>query len=116
MTHTNAESMKTDVGDLRRIAEALAILGARLSDHDASAPFEAITSVAREQLPAEAGASVTTLSDGRFTTVAATEEIRPGVSAVRGDSLARGRCEAVSWGASVPDTDSEGDMTTDGRT
>jgi len=45
-----------------------------LEDHDASAPFEAITSVAREQLPAAAGASVTTLRDGRFTTVAATDD------------------------------------------
>ena len=32
MSHTNAGSMKTDVGDLRRMAEAFANLGARLSD------------------------------------------------------------------------------------
>ena len=64
----------TDLGDLRVVAEAFADLGSRLAQQQPSDPFEAITAVAREQLPRAAGASVTTLRHQHFVTVAATDE------------------------------------------
>ena len=71
---TSSERISTEFADLRMIAEAFADLGARLSGHDMVDPFEAVTSVARDQLPAAAGASVTLLREKGFTTAAATDE------------------------------------------
>jgi ANTAR domain len=71
---TSSERISTEIGDLRMIAEAFAALGARLAGHDTVDPFDAVTSVARDQLPAAAGASVTLLRAQGFSTVAATDE------------------------------------------
>jgi hypothetical protein len=71
---TGSQPISTDVGDLRLMAEAFADLGARLAGQDTTDPFEAVTSVASDQVPAAAGASVTVLRNHGFTTVAATDE------------------------------------------
>ena len=71
---TSSQPISTDIADLRMMAEAFAELGARLAGQDTTDPFEAVTSVARDQLPAAAGASVTVLRNNGFTTVAATDE------------------------------------------
>jgi hypothetical protein len=63
-----------DLGDLKIVAEAFADLGSRLARQQPADPFEAITAVAREQLPTAAGASITTLRHHHFVTVAATDE------------------------------------------
>ncbi len=68
--------MTVDVGAeyLRGVAEAFAELGSRMAGEDSPDPFEAITTVARDRVPGAAGASITTLRDGGFVTVAATDE------------------------------------------
>jgi len=63
-----------DLGDLKVVAEAFADLGSRLARQQPADPFEAITAVAREQLPTAAGASVTTLRHHHFITIAATDD------------------------------------------
>jgi hypothetical protein len=72
--NSNSQPISTDIGDLRMMAEAFADLGARLAGQDTTDPFEAVTTVASDQLPAAAGASVTVLRNQGFSTVAATDE------------------------------------------
>lgn len=72
-TGASTAQIPVELDDLRTVAEAFAELGARLKHADTD-PFHAVTLVARDQIPATSGASITRLREGRFVTVAATDE------------------------------------------
>jgi len=64
-TGDSTAQVPVELDDLRTVAEAFAELGARL-DHAGNDPFQAITTVARDQIPATAGASITRLREYMF--------------------------------------------------
>lgn len=72
-TGDSTAQVPVELDDLRTVAEAFAELGARL-EHAGNDPFQAITTVARDQIPATAGASITRLREDRFVTVASTDD------------------------------------------
>lgn len=60
--------------DLVAVAEAFAELGVHVAEAGGDDPFEAVTSVVSRQIDAVAGASITTVRNGQFVTVAATDD------------------------------------------
>jgi len=65
-----------DVADhLRRVAEDFERLGDELSRSSLPSPFEAVTRVAVERVPAARAASITTLKHDRFVTAAYTDDV-----------------------------------------
>jgi hypothetical protein len=67
---------------LRTVVEMFADLGERMRSSDHKTTFEAIAHIAVERVPVAEAASITTLRNGRFQTVASTDE-----RATMGDSI-----------------------------
>lgn len=62
-------------GHLRRVAEDFERLGEQLAGSPQANRFDAVTRLAVERVSAAAGASITTLEDGRFVTAGATDDV-----------------------------------------
>ncbi|MBC9824139.1 GAF and ANTAR domain-containing protein [Terrabacter sp. MAHUQ-38] len=72
----NDKTIESDVaGHLRHVAEDFERLGEQLSSSPQPNPFYAVTRLAVERVRAAAGASVTTLKQGRFVTAGATDDV-----------------------------------------